>query len=299
MTCRQSRAVIRSGLGRNQGARLTSDVDESKKRYTNYRYSALTVLHQFDGVVVRRVVDASRSVVAEHAHDWPLLSLFVMGAYTNVTGRGAKDIDGPSAVFYRPGTVHKNIVGALGFEQIEIEFDPAWLGSTRLPASTVQIGGAFGAAAQFLAKACTESLDASSLRSFLRRLLDSTRISQARPSPAWVEDINRALRVNPARSIASLAVELGRSAAWIGPAYRHCTGESLQNAAARFRVERAALLLRESSRRYADIAADAGFCDQSHMNRLFRRLFGRTPTEVRSDHAQFRTRILNIRDPLD
>jgi transcriptional regulator GlxA family with amidase domain len=58
--------------------------------------------------------------------------------------------------------------------------------------------------------------------------------------------------------------------------------------AARFRVERAARSLRETNHACAYIAHEAGFCDQSHMNRTFRRSLGRTPSEVRDDRAVFR-----------
>lgn len=58
--------------------------------------------------------------------------------------------------------------------------------------------------------------------------------------------------------------------------------------AARFRVERAARLLRETDHACAYIAHEAGFCDQSHMNRTFRRLLGRAPSEVRDDRGAFR-----------
>ena len=46
--------------------------------------------------------------------------------------------------------------------------------------------------------------------------------------------------------------------------------------------ERALLLVRSTDRAFAAIAADAGFCDQSHMVRKFRRLLGRTPSEIRA-----------------
>ena len=32
----------------------------------------------------------------------------------------------------------------------------------------------------------------------------------------------------------------------------------------------------------AQIATQAGFCDQSHMNRAFRRIVGRTPGKIRA-----------------
>jgi AraC family transcriptional regulator len=48
-------------------------------------------------------------------------------------------------------------------------------------------------------------------------------------------------------------------------------------------VERAALLLRGGRAALAEVAVAAGFCDQSHMNRAFRAVLGRTPLEVRRE----------------
>src|ERR1700719_2637642 len=70
--------------------------------------------------------------------------------------------------------------------------------------------------------------------------------------------------------------------------YRRATGDGLMETAARFRLEHAALLLRETGQPGACIALEAGFCDQSHMNRTFRRLLGRLPSEVRDDRSGFR-----------
>ena len=66
------------------------------------------------------------------------------------------------------------------------------------------------------------------------------------------------------------------------------TGEGLQETAARFRVKRATRLLRETGQAYASIAFEAGFCDQSHMNRTFRRVLGRSPAAVREEQSGFR-----------
>jgi AraC family transcriptional regulator len=85
-----------------------------------------------------------------------------------------------------------------------------------------------------------------------------------------------------------LAHALDLHPSWLGSAYRSATGEGLQETAARYRVEHAARLLRETDESYAAIAIDAGFCDQSHMNRTFRRLLGRTPSIVRDDRRSFR-----------
>jgi AraC family transcriptional regulator len=33
------------------------------------------------------------------------------------------------------------------------------------------------------------------------------------------------------------------------------------------------------------IASEAGFCDQSHMTRVFQKFFGKTPIEIRQEHT--------------
>jgi transcriptional regulator GlxA family with amidase domain len=65
-------------------------------------------------------------------------------------------------------------------------------------------------------------------------------------------------------------------------------GEGLLDAAARFRVEHAARELRETELPLADIAFNAGFCDQSHMIRTFRRILGRLPSDVRNERRLIR-----------
>ncbi len=238
-----------------------------------------------DGVLIARVIDRGEAQIAWHAHDWPVLSLFVMGSYANETEHGARVIAGPSAVLYRPRAVHQNTMGALGFEQIEITFDPDWLGRAFLPVAPVSrwVGGSAGIEARALARLCTQELDEGALGAALRRfLLARQNEPEARPLP-WVEAVTRRLGSDTAVRAEALGHDMKRHPSWLGTAYRRATGEGLLEAAARFRVERAAYLLRETDRPLANVAIDAGFCDQSHMNRTFRRFLGRTPLAVRND----------------
>ncbi len=250
----------------------------------------MTVLMTFPGVRVRRVLDRSNAEVEEHAHDWPLISLYVIGGYRNVTDLGECAIGGPSMVFYRRGAAHRNMAGEAGFEQIEIEFDPVWLGPAALPSQEVliRVAGSCGTLARALAMQCAAGVAESELRASLRRLLMLALIQPADLVRAWSERVTQSLRADPARRVADLAHEAGRSAAWIGPAYRKLTGEGLKEVAARFRVERAVQQLRETNHRLSAIALEAGFSDQSHMNRTFRHVLGRLPTAVRDDREFFR-----------
>jgi AraC family transcriptional regulator len=58
-------------------------------------------------------------------------------------------------------------------------------------------------------------------------------------------------------------------------------GCSPGNAIRRLRIERAVAML-STTRSLADVAADAGFADQSHMTRCFRAVYGATPSRMRS-----------------
>jgi AraC family transcriptional regulator len=228
--------------------------------------------------------------VPEHAHDWPVISLFVIGSYLNETEIGEKFIAGPSAVFYRAGAVHRNTTAAVGFEQIEIEFDPAWLGRSFLPTVPVVlwIGGRVGREARLLAHACEGGPSENRLRAALQRLLEGSSQQPEREPASWIGTITRRLSEDTTLKISDLARESSRHPSWVGSAYRNATGEGLQETAARFRVERATRLLRETGQPYAAIAFETGFCDQSHMNRTFRRLLGRSPAAVRDGRREFR-----------
>ncbi|HEY1991251.1 MAG TPA: AraC family transcriptional regulator [Gammaproteobacteria bacterium] len=247
-------------------------------------------MQEFTGATVRRTIDRSGAEVPEHAHDWPLLSLFVMGSYSNRTELGERRIAGPSAVFYAAGAAHRNAAGSDGFEQIEIEFDPAWLRPARLPAGPVLrwMGGRGGAEARALAKLCGQEASETRILSALRRFLETASLAPEAAHPHWLDAVTRSLRHDPALSVAELAQVAGLHPSWLGTAYRRAAGEGLLDAAARFRVEHATRLLRESALECSDIAATAGFCDQSHMIRTFRRVLGRLPTTVREERRSFR-----------
>lgn len=226
----------------------------------------------------------------EHAHDWPMLSLFVIGGYWNETELGTTHIAGPSAVLYRAGAAHRNTIAAAGFEQIEIEFDPAWLGQVRLPEAPVSqwLGGCAGANARALAQACSEDIDEKRFRDIVRRFVERASRERECATPSWLDTIMRLLRNDTSLKVQDLAREVGLHPSWLGTAYKLAAGEGLPETAAQFRVEHAAHLLRETDQSGAAIAADARFCDQSHMDRTFRRLLGRLPSAVRDDRRHFR-----------
>jgi AraC family transcriptional regulator len=250
----------------------------------------MNILHESSGVIVRRVVDLSGARVPEHAHDWPVLSIFVLGGYLNQTELGGRLIDGPSAVLYRAGSAHRNTALSVGFEQIEIEFDPEWLGRTRVPSVPVShwIGGHAGFLARSLAQYCSGANSTAGIRAAICQFMWTVRGAHERSHAPWIDVVSRRLREDTSLKVHDLARKAGRHPSWLRSAYRQAAGEGLLEAAARFRIECASRLLRETDQSYARVALEAGFCDQSHMNRSFRRIVGRLPTAVRRDQCRQR-----------
>jgi AraC family transcriptional regulator len=242
------------------------------------------------GARAARVIEQPNSTIDEHAHDWPVLSLYVMGSCARVFDGVVTAINGPCAVLHPPGAFHSSSIGPAGLEQIDIEFDPAWLRLSDTRAlQRVQhwSGGRMSDAVRRLSACWTRAADdgvalEEATGAFIERAITSAPARQ----PRWLRTVLDKLDQVPPLTTSELARELDLHPAWLNQAYRSAVGEGLHQSVARKRIERAALLLRNSGDPAAQIAAETGFCDQSHMIRCFRQLLGRTPNQVRSEAAQ-------------
>ncbi len=88
-------------------------------------------------------------------------------------------------------------------------------------------------------------------------------------------------RIDAPLSVADLARQMGNSKRQVERHFRAALGTSPQAAFLDIRLALARHLAETSDRSIAAIALECGFCDSSHLGRLFRRRFGCTPAEVR------------------
>lgn len=241
-------------------------------------------MRTFSGAKVVRVVDAANSQTDQHAHDWPILSLHVLGACRKLHEGGETRIAGPSVVLHGVDQFHANVVGPSGLEQIEIQFDPSWIGMRKRDLSSMRCwtGGAVAAASFSLAKVWRHnSADEAAIASATRRFLElALEHPDPPPPPAWLDRVLQYLDDEEHLSTQELALRLGVRPVRLLRAYRAAVGEGLHQTRRRKRVERAIVLLRDTSWPVAQVAIGAGFCDQSHMIRCFRATLGRTPLEA-------------------
>jgi transcriptional regulator GlxA family with amidase domain len=82
--------------------------------------------------------------------------------------------------------------------------------------------------------------------------------------------------------IEDVAVEVDLHPGYLARAFREHIGMPIGAYAREIRLERAAADLSTTDDRILDIAIAAGFTDQSHLTRLFRRRFGVTPAQYRT-----------------
>lgn len=244
--------------------------------------------------------------IAEHAHDWPFLSLHLAGDYLERSEAGECQMSGPAAVLHPPGSAHQNSVGSLGLQTVVLAFDPAWFKRQigRAPARiTYWHGGRIGRFGRLLARSWLDSangypvlLEATS--QFLEQAMHS---EEKYRQPAWLSYVRQRMICAPEElpSTAELAERLGLHAGWLAQAYRAYVGEGLQETLRQRRVEHAAKLLHNTDIALAEAAAAAGFCDQSHMNRAFKSVLARTPVQVRMEGTQLRELSGRQGDPSD
>lgn len=268
-------------------------MDESKvRRAEGHGYTGAVVEHlHLGGAHVSRIMHPPGQRIAAHEHDWPVLTLYRLGGYCERGDDARVVFDGPSVVFHPAGAAHADEIGDSGLETLAMTFEPAWLkpqARAVLPACTRwEPGGPIAAAARALADVWLErDVDEARLRGRTSAFLLAAfgRAHSRAAAPIWAGKLVAALEQKSA-STSILAQSFARHPAWLARAYRAWRGEGIAETLRRRRVERAALRLRVGDAPLADVAAECGFCDQSHMNRSFRAVLGRTPLDVRREAA--------------
>lgn len=86
-------------------------------------------------------------------------------------------------------------------------------------------------------------------------------------------------------SATEIARQMGNSKRQLERHFRTALDTSPQAAFLEIRLTFARYLLESHDRSVAAIAVECGFCDASHLSRMFRRRFGCTPLEIRRQHS--------------
>lgn len=223
--------------------------------------------------------------VESHTHSDAHCVLVLAGRYLS-SARGMPAVSrGPALVYNPPGTTHRDCFRGLdGARFLTLSLPAAAVAGRGLPEDAVRADARCEQAALALRATLHAWDDAAALdvETGVEALLD--RLAQRRSlerddGPAWLVRARERLRDDCARPprIEELARIAGVHPVAFARAFRRRYGRSPGDYLRECRLERAAALLRDRRLSLAEVAARAGFVDQSHFTRSFRRGFGCTP----------------------
>ncbi|WP_255442640.1 MULTISPECIES: AraC family transcriptional regulator [Corallococcus] len=246
------------------------------------------------GLVLTESTYAPGVRLPPHRHRHAGFRLTLEGGFTDVVEGRARECTPRSVAFQAPELAHAQHIRDVRTRTFNIDFSEAYwrvrcplvagldprmeLSSVRLSTLGARVYQEFRRADDVAALAI-EGLS-------LELLAEAVRASAPRKEggpPTWLGRVQERLDAvrGPPPTLAALAREAGVSPLRLGRAFRQTYRCSPAEYLRRSRLERAGRALRETERPLGDIALDAGYCDQSHLTREFRRRLHLTPAEYR------------------
>jgi AraC family transcriptional regulator len=233
--------------------------------------------------------------VPPHVHELPYFAFLLAGGYLEHLGGQAVTFAPQSFVFHPSHEVRHGRIRETGARLFHVEIAPQCVEQLRhegylLGNSVSQEFGPIVRLSQSLYREFRQTDAASAFAieglalEVVGALLRSAPMSESR-RPGWLERARELVHDDPTLplSVRSVAADVGVSAVRLSRAFRRAFGESLGSYQRRLRIRRACERLRDSPLSLAEIALDAGFVDQSHFTRVFRRLVGATPGVFRRE----------------
>ena len=270
---------MKLGPGRFLGAQLRTR-SVGGFLFTEYRYAA--------GVVLRR-----------HGHELAYFSSVLEGSYVeHFSPKHERCCDSANVLYHPAGETHSDAFGNRGGTIFCVELEPRWMATLREYELQNETSVAFPQRiVSWLAWRAYEAFTDSNHRSALR--LEATAIEllyqlpwkhSARAesgTPRWLTDVVDILHAEFWRpfSLTAIAERVGAHPVHLARAFRRRHRVTVGQYVRRLRVDYAMHAL-ASGDSLADIAAHAGFSDQSHLGRVFRAATGMTPGAFRLMHRR-------------
>ena len=251
------------------------------------------------GFVFTEYLYRERAHIPRHCHEMAYFSLVLRGCYLEkYSQKRERQCDSANVLYHPAGEPHSDAFGNRGGTVFSIELEPKWMSKLREYELQAEDSLALpDRQTSWLAWRAYQAFTDSDPRSALR--LEATAIELLYQLPCkhsgqvefgtarWLKDAIQILHAEFRQpfSLNAIAQRVGAHPAHLARAFRRCHRMTVGQYVRRLRVEYAMnALAGEDS--LSNIAAHAGFSDQSHLGRVFRVATGMTPRQFRLAHRR-------------
>ena len=259
-----------------------------------FTHGAIVRWRRVGGLLLAEVVYEPGQRIHRHVHPHARFVLVLQGAITEIRGAESNTY-GPSTLLFRSAAEpHSYVVSPAGATCLIVDVDDGWYARARQHAPVLAQSAAFGGG--FVVHLAHRLYGEFRLRDEVSRLAiesialgvlaeASRRVARAseRRMPQWLQRARALVERHFAEPLplAAVAGQVGVHPVHLARTFRRCYDTTFASYVRHLRVEFARRELVGSAASLSDIAIAAGFCDQSHFTRLFKRHTGLTPAEYR------------------
>jgi AraC family transcriptional regulator len=239
------------------------------------------------------VVYPAGARLPSHSHERAYFCLIRRGSYTETYGRRTRDCRPMTLVFHPPGEPHAQTFSGCPVASFNVEIGSEWLQraaewSSHLDQPAEFHGGEVAALGQklFHEFACNDKDSTVSIEGLTLEILAACTGSNAKacdaPHPRWLADAREMLdaRFREPMTLRSIAREAGVHSVYFAAAFRRFYHRSVGEYLRWRRLEYVRGKLLDPELSLAEIALDAGFADQSHLTRNFKRFREGRPANI-------------------
>lgn len=228
----------------------------------------------------------------KHIHECGSLIVVLRGSFVETYGGKARSCEASGVIFRPAGEDHANRFHDAAARCLNVQFAQSWLrrlDGVRLPQTSVDF--ARGAlpwlgvrlAREFRARDEAAPLAVEGLAlEMIAEIARASRRRERRP-PRWLSRVRDCVHARFAErlTVAELAREAGVHPVHLNRAFRGAYRATVGEYVRALRVEAARERIASTDLPLSRVACEAGFYDQSHFSRTFKRLVGASPSEYR------------------
>jgi AraC family transcriptional regulator len=229
-----------------------------------------------------------------HSHNRSLFCFVIQGNYTETYGVRTRECGASTLLFHPAGERHAEYFHETGGRSFIIEIDPGWMERVREHLVLVDISGDFhGGVLELLARRLykefvqMDEVSGLVIEGIIMEMVgEASRrcpTASSNQPPHWLRQARELLRTRFAERLTladvatTVEVHPVHLAQMFHKSYRCTVGDYVRQ----LRIDYACHKLATSEMSIVEIALAAGFCDQSHFTRTFKRCTGVPPSQYR------------------